>query len=133
MKIYFDYPIIKKPWGGGAHFLVFFYDFLEKKGHKVVFKLKGDINLIFISNNTKEINKKIVIYKRKHPKIKILHRINECDKRKNTSHIDNLVFNKNKLADQTVFISKWLSKYFIQKGFKKKYKIVYNACNQNYF
>jgi len=133
LKIYFDHPILKSSWGGGAHFLAFFSEFLEKKGHKIVFKLKRDIDLIFLSNNTKELNPKIVKYKDKNPKTKVLHRINECDKRKNTNHIDNLVFRKNKIADHSIFISKWLSEYYLQKGFKRNYEIVYNACNRNYF
>jgi len=59
LKIYFDYPLIRKPWGGGAHFLVFFSEFLAEKGHEIIFKLKGDIDLIFLSNNTQEMEKKI--------------------------------------------------------------------------
>ncbi len=133
MKIYFDYPLIKKPWGGGAHFLVFFSEFLKENGHKIIFKLKGDIDLIFLSNNTQELAKKIIHYKKRHPNTKILHRINECDKRKNTNHVNNLVFYKNSFADYTVFISKWLSEYYINLGFNKEYQIVYNACNQDHF
>ncbi|MFX0186793.1 MAG: glycosyltransferase [Candidatus Hodarchaeota archaeon] len=133
MKIYFDYPLIKKPWGGGAHFLVNFANFLKEKGHKIVLKLKKDIDLIFISNNTKQIDSKIINYKKKNPKTKVLHRINECDKRKNTNHVDNLVFKKNELADQTIFISKWLAEYYIKKGFNKEYSVIYNGCNSKYF
>ena len=133
MKIYFDHPLIRKPWGGGAHFLVFFSEFLAEKGHEIIFKLKGDIDLIFLSNNTQEMEKKIIRYKKKHLKTKILHRINECDKRKNTKHVDNLVLYKNKFADYTVFISKWLSEYYINIGFDKEYEIIYNACNRNIF
>jgi len=57
----------------------------------------------------------------------------ECDKRKNTNHVNKLIFRSNEIADVTIFISNWLANYFIKKGFNKPYKVIYNGCNSNYF
>ena len=62
-----------------------------------------------------------------------MYRINECDKRKNTNYVDRFIFKTNKIADETVFISNWLAEYFIEKGFNKSYKVIYNGCNPNHY
>jgi len=62
-----------------------------------------------------------------------LHRINECDKRKNTTYVNKFIFKANNIADETVFISNWLAEYFIEKGFNKPYHVIYNGCNSNHF
>ncbi len=141
MKIFFNEPLRYEPWGGGVHFLVNFVKFLREKGHKVIFKLKKiknlkwerDIDLIFILSNSKPLDQRIIKYKQKFPETKVLHRINECDKRKNTHHINNIIFKINKIADETIFISKWLADYFVKKDFKKQYHVIYNGCNPKYF
>ncbi|GAG73451.1 unnamed protein product, partial [marine sediment metagenome] len=39
----------------------------------------------------------------------------------------------NTIADETVFISKWLADYYIEKGFNKPFHVIYNGCNTNDF
>ncbi|MFX1384254.1 MAG: hypothetical protein ACFFBP_17600 [Promethearchaeota archaeon] len=133
MKIFFNEKLRKGPWGGGVSFLSNFVQELKEKGHDIVFSLKKKIDLIFILSNSKPLDEKIFEYKKKYPETKVIHRINECDKRKNTNNVDVLIFKSNQIADQTVFISKWLAQYFIDKGFTKSYHVIYNGCNENYF
>lgn len=133
LKIFFNLRIRKTPWGGGNYFLANFVEFLKENGHKVIFELKKNIDIIFIIANSKELNPRIFKYKKKNPKTKIIHRINECDKRKNTKHIDQNIFKTNKIADETIFISNWLAEYFIEKGFDKPYEVIYNGCNPKHF
>ena len=133
MKIFFNQQLKYTEWGGGSQFLTYLYEFLRKKGHHIIFKLKKNIDLIFIIANFKELDPKIFKYTKKYPNTKVLHRINECDKRKNTSHVDNLVLKANEIADETIFISNWLSEYYIKKGYNRSYHVIYNGCNTNYF
>ena len=44
----------------------------------------------------------------KNPSAIIVHRVNECDQRKNTFHINGLLKRANYCADHTVFVGSWL-------------------------
>lgn len=133
LNIYFNQKVKFTPWGGGNQFVINLIKLLRKNGHNIVFKLKKKIDLIILTANFKEIDPRIFMYKNKYPETKILHRINECDKRKGTDYVDKIIFKGNSIADETVFISKWLSQYFIKIGFKKSYKVIYNGCDEVYF
>jgi hypothetical protein len=137
LKICLNNPLKTTAWGGSAPFINNLTNFLTKKGHTVVFKLEKNIDLIIIISNMKyEYKSKIVPflkYKKKNPNAKILHRINDCDKRKNTREVDKIIFKINKKSDKTVFISEWLVEYFIEKGFINPYDVIYNGCNTDFF
>ncbi|MHA1334962.1 MAG: glycosyltransferase [Promethearchaeota archaeon] len=132
LEIFFNLTIKNGPWGGSNQFLINLTNFLKNKGHKIIFDLKKkkEIDLIFIVSNSyhqyKKRIKPILKYKQKFPDVKVIHRINDCDKRKNQLKI-------NKIANTTVFVSNWLAQYFLNKGFKKKYYVIHNGCNQKLF
>ncbi len=137
MKIFFNEALRYEPWGGGSKFLSEQTEFLRARGYDVIFSLEKSIDLIFIQANSywkyDERIEPIFKFKKRNPHVKVLHRINECDKRKNTKRIDKLVIKLNNLADETIFISNWLAEYYIKKGFDKPYNVIYNGCNPNYF
>lgn len=137
LKIFFNEPPTTGPYGGASQFVENFSKFLKDKGHEVIYQLERGIDLIIIVSNStylyKEKTKKLLRHKKKNKNVKILHRINNCDKRKNTSVIDKLIFKSNKVAEVTVFVSEWLAQYFIKQGFNKNYKVIYNGSNPNYF
>jgi len=137
MKVSFNRRPPHGPWGGGASFVENMSKFLYEKGHDVVFDLSNDIDLIFMidprPNSESYSVQDIFNYKNYFPNTKIFHRVNECDKRKNTNFIDNLILQSSKITDVTVFISSWLESYFFDKGFNKKSHVVYNGCNNNFF
>tara|TARA_R110000803_G_scaffold207155_2_gene274897 strand:+ start:349 stop:1278 length:930 start_codon:yes stop_codon:yes gene_type:complete len=137
MKIFFNRVEKFHAWGGGSVFVTTMVNYLRRLGNDVVFHLEADIDVIFmIDPRPGDIGysaSHIQQYKLKHPNVKIIHRINECDKRKDTNFIDKLILESNLIADKTVFISEWLAKYFIDKGFSGDYDIVYNGCDLNNF
>ena len=133
MKIFFNQIVKDAPWGGGNSFLIKMIELLKNEGHQIIFKLKKKIDLIFIVSNFEALDPKIIQYRKKYPSTKVLHRINECDKRKNTDYVDDLIFQSNQIADKTVFISNWLAGYFIKKGFNKDYNVIYNGCDPSIF
>ena len=51
---------------------------------------------------------------------KVVHRINECDERKNTSGLNEYYLKANNVADYTVFVSEWIQNLYIDFGFSKK-------------
>ena len=46
----------------------------------------------------------------------VVHRINECDERKNTEYVNKALVKANKVADYTVFVSNWLKELFLSQG-----------------
>ena len=133
MKIFFNQVVKNAPWGGGNSFLIKMIELLRNEGHQITFKLKKKIDLIFIVSNFKALDPRIFQYHKRYPTTKILHRINECDKRKDTNYVDDLINQSNQIADKTIFISNWLADYFIKKGFTKEYKVIYNGCDTSIF
>ena len=137
MKVMFNRRPISGPWGGGNSFLVNMAKYLKDMGHEVVFDFDYGIDIIFMidprpNQNGYSVND-IYRYKSNFPNVKIIHRINECDQRKNTNTMDSLLLQSNQLADKTVFISEWLAEYFIKKGFNKEYSVIYNGCDRDIF
>jgi glycosyltransferase involved in cell wall biosynthesis len=75
----------------------------------------------------------IAAYKHHVPNVKILHRVNECDKRKGTNEIDKLLMSGMTLSNKVVFISTWLKEYFTDLGFEGNNDVIYNGCNTEHF
>ncbi|MHA1758624.1 MAG: glycosyltransferase [Promethearchaeota archaeon] len=133
MRIYFNDKVKHEPWGGGIHFLSALVEFLKKKRFKVTFKLKKNIDIVFLIKNNRELDSNLLRYLKKNPRTKVLQRINISDISKKINFQDKLVLKINKFADETVFISNWLADYFIKKGFNRPYHVIYNGCNTNFF
>jgi glycosyltransferase involved in cell wall biosynthesis len=137
-KILINRKIVTGPYGGGNNFLKSIHDFLLSKNHCIVYDLSHkDIDLIIMHDPRYDelgisVNE-IAAYKRAFPKTRVLHRINECDARKGTNDVDKLLMISNSIADETVFISKWLEEYFTSRGFNKRSNVIYNGCNSSYF
>lgn len=76
----------------------------------------------------------IIEYKRRNPSTKIIHRVNECDARKGTSDVDDLLRECSKYTDMTIFVSNWMMKYHLAKGWNcKNYGVVINGVNHDHF
>lgn len=102
--------------GGGITFLKLLVNELIKSNNKVSFNLnEQDLDFILImdprwnhSNNSFN-SKQILKYLTKiNPRVIVVHRINECDERKNTNFMNKKLRQINYLADSTVFVGKWL-------------------------
>ena len=117
---------------------------LKKKNFKITFNLKeNDIDIIFIIdpryNNPylsftvgQAINYKLF----KNHNTLIIHRINECNKKRYKSNldIDKILKRANKFADHTIFVSKWLKNQPISKN-KNKFirKVILNGSDEKIF
>jgi hypothetical protein len=102
------------PWGGGNQFVWTLKGALQRLGYRVQHDLSGDVDVIVMIDPRTELRAiqygpaEMAAYKKAHPKTKVLHRINECDKRKNSDFMDKVLAEGNKVADFTVFVSEWL-------------------------
>ena len=139
MKISINRQPKKGPWGGGSKFVESMSSFLENLDHNVIYDLNDpniDIILMIDPRPNNECYGVNEIYKYKHynPKVKVLHRINECDARKNTNFMDNILIQSANFADKVIFISSWLRDYFSKKGMNvENSSIIYNGCNTSHF
>jgi len=67
-------------------------------------------------------------------KVKVVHRINECDERKKTSGVNNQLINANKVANHTVYVSNWIRELFINLGLSdKKSSVIMSGSNELIF
>ncbi len=144
MKFAFNLKVTKDSWGGGNAFLKILIKILKKKNYIITFDLKEtDIDVIFIIdpryNNPylsftvgQAINYKLF----KNNKTLIIHRINECNKKryKSNLNIDKILKRANKYADHTIFVSEWLKNQSIWKN-KNKFnsRVILNGSDEKIF
>jgi len=138
--VFFNMRPAKGPWGGSSAFVESQSELLKHRGYEVSYKLAKKVDLIVMIDPRKGEMKpyslrELVEYKKMHPDTVIIQRINECDQRKNTDFIDELLKNANAIADHTVFISKWLLDYHANKWFdcNLPHSVIYNGANPVYF
>lgn len=116
MKIAIGYKVIHGPWGGGNRFVAALSDALSLAGHAVVYDLKdADIDVILIIDPRTRIPNipfgagDVLRYLAfRNPNAVVMHRINECDERKNTRMMNFRLRLANYAADHTVFVGSWL-------------------------
>ncbi len=131
----------KGPWGGSGAFVNQMDAYLKQLGYGVRYDLRHPVDVIVLVDPRDDLEKKafgceeIATYKQQNLGVKVLHRINECDQRKATAFMDNLLARANGLADYTVFISKWLCDYHAQRWFDtaKPHRSIYNSADTQYF
>jgi hypothetical protein len=125
------------PWGGGNLFTKAICSNANRFGYNVVFSFEQDIDAILMLDPRYDelgisINE-IIQYKEKNPKVRIIHRVNECDARKGTNEIDSILVECSKFTDVTIFVSNWMKNYFLQKWYCKNNFVIYNGVEKEYF
>lgn len=138
MKFLLNRAPVDGPWGGGNHFLIGFIQEAKRRGHAVTHKLEEGIDLIYLHDPRPDelgisINNAIE-YKHHNPGTTIVHRVNECDARKGTTGVDNLLSETSKYTDLTIFVSNWMQKHHVEKGWNCKHQTVFlNGVNKENF
>lgn len=116
MIVSLNCSIINGPWGGGNRFAKSLHDYLIGQGHTVVFDLsRSDVDIILVldprrSNpaRTYGLNDVLGHIRKVNPGAIVVHRINECDERKNTKSVNLRLRWFNRHVDCTVFVGSWL-------------------------
>ena len=109
-------------WGGANQWTSQLVRFLKYNGWRVRFDLNGDTDVIVmthtgLSNATSFGWEAVDQFKKTHPEVRCLHRINDNDIRKETSEMDLLLADSNRVADHTVFVSEWLRDHHAARWF----------------
>ena len=131
----------RSPWGGASPFVWQLAALLKKRRWKVQYVLDPVPDVVFVIDPRMDHPKKkfgleeLRSFRKKFPSVPILHRINECDKRKGTNDIDELLRQTSELADHTVFIAEWLRDYFGAKWFdlSRPHSCIYNGADPSIY
>ena len=139
MKIMFTLKPPNGSYGGGAFFVKNLSRFLVQNNHRITYTLDKDVDIIIVIDPRKCDHNRYSIediynYKKNiNPRVKILHRVNECDpKREISINIEPLLIKTMKFADHVVFVSSWLRDYYIQKYSTNKSKNDNNNYNEDW-
>jgi glycosyltransferase involved in cell wall biosynthesis len=139
-KIAISYRPKSAPWGGGNQVVEQLVAYLREQGHKVAFHLEPGVTAILLidprpSDTTSFSVPDITAFKAAHPQVRCVHRINECDRRKGTKEMDEILRQANVVADHTVFISQWLKDYFVARWFDsaRPHRVIGNGADDEVF
>lgn len=140
MKIYFNRRPVEGPWGGGNNFIKSSFSILPKLGYNIIDNPAIEVpDKIFLQSPFPDSKLKFSInealyLKSQNPDIEIIMRVNDCDARKNTDNVDRVWIESSKFVDKTIFVSNWMKKYFIDKGWRcSKNYVLYNGVDLDVF
>ena len=137
MKILVNRTPVAGPWGGGNLLVKSLYEILPKMGVTVTSVFEKDIDLIFMQDpsygDTGISINEIIKYKSENPNTKVVHRVNECDARKGTTGVDDLLKECSKYTDHTVFVSNWMKEYHTNNKWMCNSSVIYNGVNKDHF
>jgi glycosyltransferase involved in cell wall biosynthesis len=139
-RIAFSQSPVNGAWGGSNQFVLQMERVLIRWGFEVCYDLKGQVDAILLIDPRKSASKPLGLdevrdYKQRNPEVRVLHRVNECDQRKGTDFMDDLLAQANELADYTVFISSWLRDYHAARWFDRErpHGVIYNGADPAVF
>ena len=141
MKVAIGYKVIEGPWGGGNRFVAALAEGLRGRGHAVVHSLDdGDIDVIIIIDPRSRIPNipfgagAILTYLAfRNRRAVVIHRINECDERKNTRSVNFRLRLANRAADCTVFVGSWLKALKVWHDDGRRHRVILNGADPNVF
>jgi len=112
---------------------------LRSLGYAVGFGLDDRTDAALIVDGRPELTTfgvdDVVRAKRRRPAFACVHRVNECDLRKGTTHVDELLARTNAVADHTVFLSEWLRDYHAERWFDRSrpHDVIHNGADPQVF
>lgn len=121
-RIAFNMRPVERPWGGGNWFLRQLVAHLTRSGYAVQFELTDDVDCIVAldprtGDTVPFAAAEIRRHKEAHPDTLCLHRVNENDAHRLEDGMDHALAELNAVADQTVFVSRWLRDYHAERWF----------------
>ncbi len=140
MKIALGFKTIKTSWGGGNQFAKSLAKEAQERGFQITHSLKDrDIDIILLTD-PRSFNEGVsfgsldilryLLFINKNAIV--IHRINECDQRKNTRHMNMYLRWSNYCADYTIYISNWLSTLNLSEK-NKPYSVIFNGADEKIF
>jgi glycosyltransferase involved in cell wall biosynthesis len=138
-RIAFNLAPRSSPYGGGNQFVRLLSDHLRDHGYEVVHRAGADLDAVVLVDGRPELTTfgiaDVSALKRDRPSLVCVHRVNECDQRKGTAGMDELLARTNEVADHTVFISAWLRDHHAGKWFDRSrpHSVILNGADPRVF
>lgn len=129
------------PWGGSSPFVEQLAAYLRNRGYQVIFDLNDNVDVAVLIDPRQEAANRVFSVddvshlRASQPRLRVLHRVNECDQRKGTDFMDRLLAEANVIADYTVFIAEWLRDYHAERWFDvtHPHSVIYNGADPRIF
>ena len=138
-RIAFNLAPRASPYGGGNQFVRLLSDHLCDHGYEVVHRADDRLDAVVLVDGRPELTTfgiaDVAALKRNRPSLVCIHRVNECDQRKGTAGMDDLLARTNAAADHTVFISAWLRDHHAGKWFDRSrpHSVILNGADARVF
>jgi glycosyltransferase involved in cell wall biosynthesis len=138
-RIGFNLAPRSSPYGGGNQFVRLLSDHLRDHGYEVVHHPADGLDAVVLVDGRPELTTfgmaEVAAWKRDRPSLVCIHRVNECDLRKGTAGMDDLLARTNEVADHTVFISAWLRDHHAGKWFNRSrpHSVILNGADARVF
>lgn len=140
MKVAIGYKLEEGPWGGGNRFASALTMALNAAGHEVLFDLNtDDIDIILMmdprarsTNFTFTAGSILRYIAFRNSRALVVHRINECDERKDTRMMNFRLRLANYCADHTFFIASWLENLDLWRR-ESESSVILNGGDTNVF
>ena len=127
-------------WGGGSQWVAQIVRYLEERRYAVGFDLREDVDCIILVDPRPGPlvtfgPDDIARHRARRTATFCLHRVNENDARKGTDTMDRLLAEANGVADETVFVSRWLRDYHTKRWFdtRRPHAVIGNAADPRTF
>ncbi len=109
-------------WGGGNQWLTQIARYLRASGYSVRFDLQEEVDCILITHfgltgKTSFSLEELKSYLKTRPHVRVIHRVNDNDVRKQTGEMDKRLAAYDAVAHHSVFISGWLREHHAQRWF----------------
>ena len=139
MKVFINREYVNGPFGGGNLFVKAFLEIAPKLGVQVGTRLNQKYDAILLLDPRPDDTTGLGIddvrrYKLFQPKVKILQRVNECDARKQTTGVDQMLAAAGVSNDCTIFVSDWMRDYHQKRQWPcQKTAVIYNGVDRDVF
>lgn len=139
-RIAFNVQPVFASWGGGNQWLLQMARYLCYSGYSVRFDLRQEVDCILITHfgltgKSTISPEELAEYRRRFPRVRVIHRVNDNDVRKKTQGMDDLLARYNAHVDYTVFISEWLRDHHAKTWFRmeRPHKAILNGADPSVF
>lgn len=138
VKLFVNRKPVNGPWGGGNNFIHSLFTYAREFNIKIVTDPGQTFDAILMldpryDESGVSINE-ISNFKTRNPSCPVFYRVNECDARKGTNEIDDIILKMHPYIDEYIFVSNWMMGYFNDRAIQsKKSSVIYNGVDKDHF